>query len=41
MCLIFTLVRDIKIPLLTKKELEKLATNIPDIREVYSLLFEY
>ena len=30
----FTLVRDIQIPPLTKKELEKLATNIPKMAEV-------
>ena len=30
----FNLVRDIKIPPLTKKELEKLVTNIPEMGEV-------
>ena len=34
MCPDFTLVRDINIPLLAKNELEKLATNIPEMAEV-------
>ena len=34
MYLIFTIVRDIKIPPLTKKELDNLATNIPKMAEV-------